>query len=282
MDALKKRDQKPVILTRGFGASQVGPVWVDREKHSAADVGDEPLLLAKYAPVMVARDRAQGLQAIALTPEKFDVVIMDDGLQNPSVNKDLSIAVVDGRRGFGNAKVIPAGPLRAPLSVQALRVAAVVVNQGALPDAGGSMTHAIASGLRAHGFDGPVIGAKVSVPSATVSLQNARVLAYAGIGNPERFFETVCALGADLVEQRVFADHHEMCAGEAHDLLKSAVNQDLTLVTTEKDWLRITGHDDALKKLKAASRVVPIVMEISEPDARKIVALLDGCCTKQA
>ena len=115
---LKQRGLKPAILTRGFGGRMTGPVWVQPDTHTAIEVGDEPLLLAKRAPVMVARKRAEGVHAITQHEDQFDVVIMDDGLQNPSIKKDLSIALVDGKRGFGNGQVIPAGPLRASLSRQ--------------------------------------------------------------------------------------------------------------------------------------------------------------------
>lgn len=280
VDATKQRDLKPVILTRGFGGCLPGPVWVDQDSHTAEEVGDEPLLLAKHAPVMVARDRAEGLQAIAQDSKKFDVVIMDDGLQNPSVNKDLSIAVVDGKRGFGNGRVIPAGPLRASLSHQAPRVSAIVINNGPAPDARSPMTAPITSKLRGNGFDGPVIEATMSVPAGAKTLKSKRVLAYAGIGSPERFFETVRLQGADLVEQRVFADHHQLTTVEARSLLQSAADQSLTLVTTEKDWVRLSDHDTVLKELKTASRLVPIVMDISEGDSEEIAALLDVCCVK--
>jgi len=278
---LQQRNQRPAILTRGFGGRLAGPVWVDREKHSATDVGDEPLLLAQNVPVMVARDRARGLKEIVQTSGEFDVVVMDDGLQNPNLHKDLSIAIIDGGRCFGNGKVIPAGPLRASLGVQASRVAAVVINHGALSGDKGPVTQAITSVLRSHRFAGPVVGAKISVPSEAESLQKVRVLAYAGIGHPERFFNTLEALGAELVEHRVFADHHEVTPREADDLLTLAGDQNLTLVTTEKDWVRIGTREGALKDLKATTRVVPIEMEISVSDAKNIAALIDRFCTKQ-
>ena len=277
---LKQRGLNPAILTRGFGGRLAGPVCVERDSHTAGDVGDEPLLLAKCAPVVVARDRVDGLRAIAEDESNFDVVIMDDGLQNPSVHKDLSIAVVDGKRGFGNGWGIPAGPLRASLGRQAPRVSAVVINHGSAPHSGAVLSDAITQDLRRHGFRGPTLEASVSVLDEAVTLKGQRVLAYAGIGHPQRFFETVQVLGAELVEQRVFADHHAVTASEAQALLRSATDKGLTLVTTEKDWVRLSGQDTVLQELKSVTRVVPITMEISERDSAEILALLDGCFAK--
>ena len=127
-DRTKGHGARPVFLTRGYGGSLSGPVWVSTDHHTAHDVGDEPLLLVRHAPVMVAANRAEGAAAIGGSDQNFDVIIMDDGLQNPSLEKDLSIAIVDGVRGFGNGCVIPAGPLRAPLKSQIAGVHAVVVN----------------------------------------------------------------------------------------------------------------------------------------------------------
>lgn len=279
-DTLKERNHKPAILTRGFGGRLSGPAWVDRDQHGAGDVGDEPLILAKHAPVMVSPDRVKGIQAISQHPDKFDVVIMDDGLQNPSVRKDVSIAVVDGKRGFGNGRVIPAGPLRAALSTQAPRVAAVVVNQGSVTSPSTTQIESITTTLRGQGFAGVVLQATVTVPNDGASLQNERVLAYAGIGNPERFFETVRSLGAEVAHQHTFADHHAITESEAHELLQIAQSKELTLVTTEKDFVRLSSADTRVGALKAASRVVPIEMEFSEQDGAAIKSLIETCCVK--
>jgi len=280
VDVLEERGLKPAILTRGFGGRLAGPVWVRRGSQTASEVGDEPLLLAKRAPVMVARNRADGLRTIAQNENTFDVVIMDDGLQNPSVTKDLTIAVVDGMRGFGNGRVIPAGPLRASLGEQAPRVSAVVINHGSALSSSASFKERISEKLRRHGFDGPVIDASISVSAHAEGLAGKRVLAYAGIGHPERFFETVRSLGAQLVDQRVFADHHVVTQSEAQALVQSAATEGLTLVTTEKDWVRLSDQDPAVQKLKVATHVVPIKMDISKPDREAIAALLEACCGK--
>lgn len=276
-EALKQRAQTPVILTRGFGGRLAGPVWVDGDQHTAQDVGDEPLLIAKHAPVMVARDRAKGLRAILKDQDKFNVVIMDDGLQNPSVEKDLAIAVVDGQRGFGNGWVIPSGPLRASLSAQVSAVGAVVINRGSQQNSIADLTDSLVTTLRADGFEGPVLSATLIVPNDVPALENERVLAYAGIGNPERFFDTVRFLGATIVARHVFADHHQVTAGEAQALLQRAKDEALTLVTTEKDDVRLSDADASVAALKAASRVVPIDMVLSEQDQHTIDSLLEAC-----
>lgn len=281
VDICKLRALQPAVLTRGFGGRLPGPLWVDRGQHTAEDVGDEPLLIVQHAPVMVARDRALGLREIIHSNSNCDVVIMDDGLQNQTVKKDVSIALIDGRRGFGNGRIIPAGPLRAALKDQMSLVSAVVINHRSGRDRGRCETKPITTELQAHGFDGPVAHATVSPVLGSDSLQGVRVLAYAGIGNPERFFETLGALGADLTEKRVFADHHPLRDREARDLIETAARQNLTLVTTEKDWVRLSPEGGSRDQLKAKTRVVPIVLEMSERDTDTIMAVLEGCLVKR-
>ncbi len=162
---------KPAFLSRGYGGRRRDPHWVDAARDRSADVGDEPLLLAAAHPTLVARDRAAGARAIAEGPVSADVIIMDDGLQNPGVAKDLTIAVVDGARGIGNGRVIPAGPLRAPLDFQLTLVDAVVVNRGLADNVnggagGGTLASNFADRLR-HDFEGPVLDACIAPSGAT-------------------------------------------------------------------------------------------------------------------
>lgn len=278
VDLLKQRGLNPAIITRGFGGRMIGPVWVQRDSHTAIDVGDEPLLLAKHAPVMVARTRAEGVHAITQNENKFDVIIMDDGLQNPSINKDLAIALIDGKRGFGNGRVIPAGPLRASLGCQLQCISAVVINQGSGPNSSQPKSASIAADLRQREFEGPIMGASVTASDKLATLSGKRVLAFAGIGHPQRFFETVRSLGAELVGERVFADHHVVTRSEAVGLVQSAETQGLTLVTTEKDWVRLSDQDPVVQKLKSATQVVPITLKMSESDIETVAALVEARC----
>src|SRR5262245_34545841 len=171
--------ERPVMLSRGYGGRIAGPIQVDPSGHGAADVGDEPLLLAQVAPTVVAADRVSG--AAAARVAGASVIVMDDGFQNPSLAKDFSVLVVDGRRGIGNARVLPAGPLRASLGVQLDRAHAVVV-VGSTDGAAAVVPQARARSL-------PVFAARL-VPDAgfIAALEGKPVLAFAGIGDPEKVF----------------------------------------------------------------------------------------------
>jgi len=232
----------------------------------ALDVGDEALLLARAAPTLVARDRRLGARAIEAGPNRVSVIVLDDGLQNPALVKDLAIAVVDGCRGLGNGLVIPAGPLRAPLDFQLELTDAVVVNEGAVAD--GSVT----AWLR-RTFAGPVLRASV-VPAATADwLRSARVVAWAGIGAPQRFFATLRALGAELAEAVAFRDHQQLGEEDARRLLDLARCHGARLVTTEKDMVRLVGAAGACAALARATSALPIRLALEEADAERLLSL---------
>ena len=229
---LQARGETPVVLSRGYGGRLAGPLRVDAAGHTAADVGDEPLLLARTAPVIVSRDRVRG--ATVAVEAGASVIVMDDGFQNPSLRKDLSLIVIDGSRGVGNAGVFPSGPLRAPLSRQVERTEILLVlGQGTAADG-------VAAQVEAK--DGLVSRARiVPDPDAVATLRGTRVLAFAGIGNPERFFATLRASGVDVAAARIFADHHPFTATEIASLIEQACKASLTVVTTEKDAARLRG-----------------------------------------
>lgn len=268
---LKRLGRRPSFLTRGYGGRVAGPHWVDAERDSAADVGDEPLLLARAAPTLVARDRAAGARAIEDDARSADIIVMDDGLQNASLAKDLVLAVVDGQRGLGNRRVMPAGPLRAPLEFQLGLADAIIVN-GAPPVA--SPRGDVADWLRQR-FPGSVLSAGVRPSGSTTWLENAAVVGYAGIGAPERFFELLGRLGAKLVETVRFPDHHRFSEADAERLLGLAARSSALLVTTEKDWARIEGSTGAKARLRSASRPLPVSMVLDERDQGRLVALLE-------
>ena len=246
--------ERPFFLTRGYGGRLAGPLRVNLAVHGAADVGDEPLLLAQLAPTIVARDRVAGARLAQFAGA--GVVVMDDGLQNPKLAKDLAIVVIDGRRAIGNGRVIPAGPLRAPLLSQLERTQAIVV-VGAPEGANAVVARAAARGIAVfHGRLEP--DAKVIAAIGT-----SKVLAFAGIGDPDKLFLTLAAAGVDIAERERFADHHRYTAAEARDLLGRARRSNLMLVTTEKDWVRLSGHPQ-LGELAARAIALPVRLVIAE------------------
>lgn len=268
---LAAKGERPVVLTRGYGGRFRGPIMVEGDRHTAADVGDEPLLLARTMPVVVSRDRRAGAEFIE-RDEAFSVIVMDDGLQNPALQKDLIIALVDGSRGVGNGLVIPAGPLRAPLQFQLSLADVIVVNgRGRLE---GRET-AVLDQLK-RGFPGPVVEASISVAGDVEWLKGARVLAYSGIGQPERFFDLLRQLGAQVVVERSFADHHRFTPRDAKTLLSSVETESAQLVTTEKDWVRLNGLTGDLARLQRASSVLPIRLKFNDQDSARLGSLVES------
>jgi tetraacyldisaccharide 4'-kinase len=229
---LRDLGETPVVLSRGYGGKWRGPVKVDPERHVAANVGDEPLMLALTVPVVIARDRVGGV-ALARS-QGASVILMDDGFQNPAIAKDASLIVIDGDRGLGNGKVFPAGPLRAPLPPQLARTDALIV----IGD--GSAARAVAAAIAAAAK--PVLSAHLKPDGASLeALGGKRALAFAGIGDPGRFFRTLRGAGVDVARERVFADHHPFSPDEIEALIAEARRDGLTLVTTEKDLARLRG-----------------------------------------
>ncbi|WOH49803.1 tetraacyldisaccharide 4'-kinase [Bradyrhizobium sp. sBnM-33] len=249
--------ETPVVLSRGYGGELRGPVRVDPERHAATDVGDEPLMLAGHLPVVVSRKRAEGVPLAR--SQGATVILMDDGFQNPSIIKDASLIVIDSERGIGNGKVFPAGPLRAPLRPQLARTDALIIVGN------GTAAEPVAAEIAAQGR--PVLRAHLKPEEAPVAaLRGKRVLAFAGIGDPVRFFNTLRASGIDVVRQQAFADHHPYSQAEIEGLITEARRDGLTLVTTEKDLARLRDQ---------AQHIVPfaVTLEFDDPARlRKFVA----------
>lgn len=217
----------PAFLSRGYGGRTAGPMRVVLDRHDAEAVGDEPLLLARRAPTVVARDRPAG--AALCRALGADTIVMDDGLQNPSLVKDLALAVIDGPAGLGNGLPVPAGPLRAPLARQWRHVAGLILVGDGAPG------EAVARAAEIRGL--PVHRARL-VPEAD-DLAGRRCLAFAGIGRPDKFFATLAEAGAVIAATRPFPDHHPYRRGELAALAAEAQRLEADLVTTEKDAARL-------------------------------------------
>lgn len=259
---LRDLGETPVVLSRGYGGRLRGPVMVDPGHHLAADVGDEPLMLALTVPVAVARERIDGL---ALAKSRgATVIVMDDGFQNPAIAKDASLIVIDAHRGLGNARVFPAGPLRAPLPPQIARTdALIVVGEG-------SAAEALTATMAAQ--DKPVLTAHLKADETALSaLRGKRVMAFAGIGDPDRFFRTLRANGVEVVGQRAFADHHPFTQGEIETLVAEAKRNALTPVTTEKDLARLgIGFGIGPELPSWAQVIVPFPVRLEFDSALKL------------
>ena len=230
---LLARGCKVQVVSRGYGGQLTGPVRVDPMLHSAGDVGDEPLLLSAFAPVWVARDRAEGVRAAE--DAGAEVILLDDGFQSPAVTQALGLVVVDAARGFGNGRCIPAGPLREPVSVGLLRADLVL-----------TIGDPVAQGQ----FD-VQWGGDVQVPRLRGVLRpvqmgmgwrDEKVLAFAGIADPARFFATLRAEGAEVVRGEALGDHAVLSEALLRRLETEAAAAGAQLVTTEKDAVRLPPH----------------------------------------
>ncbi len=249
---LRARGRNPFFLSRGYGGRLHGPILVG-DDNSARDVGDEPLLLHRTAPVIVARDRCAG--ALLAEAHGADAIIMDDGHQNFRLVKDLSLVVVDGETGFGNGFVLPAGPLREPVSQGLSRADAVIIVGEGRPEL--------------NGFQGAVLRAHLVLQSH--DLARKRLVAFAGIGRPEKFFQALEAHGAELAATKRYADHHAYSPSEIARLKSKARSCDALLVTTEKDFVRLTpGQRDGIQAL-------PVRAAFDQP--AEIERLLDSLAT---
>jgi len=235
-DLLLAQGRRPAFLSRGYGGRLAGPLQVDPARHSAADVGDEPLLLAARAPTFVSRDRTRGA---ALAQHATDL-ILDDGLQNPDLVKDLSFLVIDGGAGFGNGRLIPAGPLREQVAAAASRVTAAILIGRDQTNAAAKLPPSL-----------PLLRAQL-VPAGP-DLIGARVLGFAGIGRPAKFRDSLVDAGAEVADFAAFPDHHPYRPAEIAALRVRAQNLGARLITTEKDLIRIAPNNrDAVVALGVA------------------------------
>jgi tetraacyldisaccharide 4'-kinase len=231
----------PHFLSRGYGGRKSGPLRVDPAQHDAGDVGDEPLLLAREAPCWIARDRPAG--ARAAVADGAGLIVMDDGFQNPSLHKDVSLLVIDGQSGFGNGRLMPAGPLRErPVDAISRASAAILM---------GDDTSGVGALLARH--DVTVIRAGIVPEGDTGWLRGRNVVAFAGIARPEKFFATLIQLGANLVARFAFADHQRIPTDDFMRMVELASGAGAVLMTTTKDHVRLPADSRQMVKALTVS-----------------------------
>jgi len=214
------------ILSRGYGGTVESPTLVDPTKHDHTQVGDEPLLHARHAPTWVSRSRVKGGRAAIA--DGASAIVMDDGFQNPTIYKDFSILVVDGEYGFGNKRILPAGPLRESISSAIGRADLVVIIEPEIR----KMEPIISKNKT-------VLTARFVPNDPDINISGARVCAFAGIGRPAKFFRTLTEMGCDLIETWSFPDHHIFTNKQIANILKIAKENDAIPITTEKDSVRL-------------------------------------------
>ena len=244
-ELLAQRNIQPFFLSRGYGGKQRGPLLVDPRKHTAKDVGDEPLLLANAGPTVVSRDRPAGAELA--DQNGAEVIVMDDGHQNPSLRKHISLVVVDAQTGFGNRRILPAGPLREPIKDGLKRAHAVILVGG---DENTKIT----------GFHGTVFRAKL-VPQEIPGLREKPVIAFAGIGQPKKLLQSLRELGATVKSLKGFPDHHSYTPKEISALQMKAVEAGALLVTTEKDYVRLP------QRRRRGIHALPVKAVFDDPQA---------------
>lgn len=213
-------------LSGGYGAQIKNFTLVDQTKHNAKNVGDEPILLSDIGSTFISRDRVFGATAIARMPEK-KLIIMDDGLQNPSVIKNFSILVIDGNYGFGNGLIMPAGPLRETINVGIKKADLIIIV--------GEDKHQIAQKF---GTNKKIINAKI-VPTNCKDFYKKSVIAFCGIGRPEKFFNSLIQSNINIITKFSYPDHHQYQEREIRKMINLAKQNNTILITTKKDWVRL-------------------------------------------
>ncbi len=266
---LREAGLEPGFLTRGYGGSERGPHLIDSAEDGPDRVGDEPLLLARTARTVVSRDRSAG--AKLLETLDVDAIVMDDGFQNPSLEKDFSLIVVDAGSGFGCRHVFPLGPLRASLAFQ-LKKADAVVLLGAHDRTDAAQLLELKS-QKYRSTPLVVFNAQI-VPLVTEELRDRPLLAFCGIGRPSKFFDTLREAGISVVKSVRFSDHHPYSEADASSLLAEAKALSAGLVTTEKDHARLKGAQGALGELYRSAMSLLIAVKLSRDSEARLMKLI--------
>jgi tetraacyldisaccharide 4'-kinase len=252
--AAKRKGLTPGFLSRGYGGSLDVTTLVDPQHHRAEAVGDEPLLLAREAMTVISRRRFDGAER--LVAEGCNFIIMDDGFQSARLKLDFALVVVDSVRAIGNGHLVPGGPLRAPLPEQIRQMSALL--KVGRSDAADQLVRRAARA-------GKPVQVATLTPRPHAAVAGARVLAFAGIADPQKFYRTVASIGGEVVVTRSFPDHHYFTEDEIADLLSDAEKDGLLLVTTAKDAVRLAGHRGAAELLLERARVVEVDMVFDDP-----------------
>ena len=243
---LKKAGYKPVFLTRGYRGLLKGPIEV-KNSHNFKDVGDEALLLNKIGPTIVSKDRALGAKLIEKHEDNFNVIIMDDGLQNYQLEQDIKFMLVDENLKFGNEFCIPAGPLREPVSHGIVKIDAIVLTGNSNEDTDFSNVH-----------NKIVFNTKVK-PMKSPRIKKENLLAFCGLANSNKFYQTLKENGFNVTFTKSFPDHYEYKNEDINKLISEANSKNLKLITTEKDYIKINDYKNLINTL-------PIEMELDLKD----------------
>ncbi|MEM9330128.1 MAG: tetraacyldisaccharide 4'-kinase [Pseudomonadota bacterium] len=250
---IRARGIRPGVLTRGHGGAITASTVVKRDRHNAHDVGDEALLHAAHAMTVVSADRPSG--ARLLLEQGCEFILMDDGFQNPSLEKDFNLVVVDGKRGLGNGFAMPSGPMRVPFKHQLLFAdAVIIIGEGKAGD----------DVLRKCSRAGKPVLRAMTNPKTLLALD--AYFAFAGIADPSKFFDTLSNLEIEVKGTEGFGDHHFFTDEECDDLLEKADKANATLITTAKDAARLRGMGDRQGKLLESSEVLNIELKVEDPN----------------
>ena len=252
------------ILMRGYGGREKGPLIADPALHSAADIGDEALMLSQNERVCISRDRVAGARFIAANLS-VDVVIMDDGMQNPWLKKDMTLAVFDGTVGLGNGRILPSGPLRQTLAAAQSSIDIAVING----EDKNNLRQSLPQNL-------PCLMARlVPNPETAEQVKGKTVVGFAGIGRPQRFFDTLADCGADLVKALPFADHHLYSEADLTRLHLEATQLGAELITTQKDWVRLPPE------WRERVLVLDVSLVLEDGDADMLMQAMMPCLDKK-